>query len=87
MPTRKKESSEQHLVIKPHLQNPVNPVQKAPKTALRSAAAEIVFIIHLTGSSFGEGTAPSGDPSFHQISEHHNGLVKGWNHGAAFIKV
>lgn len=28
-----KESSEQHLVIKTHLQNSVNPVQKAPKTA------------------------------------------------------
>ncbi|CAL8073750.1 unnamed protein product [Prunus armeniaca] len=34
MPIRKmKESSEQHLVIKTHLQNPVNPVQKQPKTA------------------------------------------------------
>lgn len=34
MPIRKmKESSEQHLVIKTHLQNSVNPVQKAPKTA------------------------------------------------------
>ncbi|KAB2625479.1 protein argonaute 10 [Pyrus ussuriensis x Pyrus communis] len=33
MPIRKKESSEQHLMIKPHLQNPVNPVQNAPKTA------------------------------------------------------
>jgi len=27
-----KESSEQHLVIKTHLQNSMNPVQKAPKT-------------------------------------------------------
>ncbi|KAM1386754.1 hypothetical protein PS1_033182 [Malus domestica] len=87
MPTRKKDSSMQHLVIKPQLQNPVNPVQKASKTALLSAATEIVFIIHLTGSSFGEGTAPSGDPSFQLISEHHNGLVNGWNHDAAFIKV
>jgi eukaryotic translation initiation factor 2C len=28
-----KESSEQHLVIKTHLQNSMNPVQKSPKTA------------------------------------------------------
>ncbi|XP_062168998.1 protein argonaute 10-like [Alnus glutinosa] len=34
MPIRQmKESSEQHLVIKTHLQNSMNPVQKAPKTA------------------------------------------------------
>ncbi|KAL6192212.1 hypothetical protein ACLB2K_038597 [Fragaria x ananassa] len=34
MPIRKmKESSEQHLVIKTHIQNSGNPVQKAPKTA------------------------------------------------------
>ncbi|GLT73314.1 hypothetical protein SLA2020_451820 [Shorea laevis] len=34
MPVRQmKESSEQHLVIKTHLQNSMNPVQKAPKTA------------------------------------------------------
>ncbi|KAM1038307.1 hypothetical protein ACFX13_033742 [Malus domestica] len=81
-----KASSKQHLVVKPHLQNPVNPVQKAAKTALRSLATEIVFIIHLTESSFGDGIAPSGHSSFHLISEHHNGLVKGWNHGATFIK-
>ena len=34
MPMRQmKESSEQHLVIKTHLQNSMNPVQKPPKTA------------------------------------------------------
>lgn len=34
MPMRQmKESSEQHLVIKTHLQNSMNPVQKHPKTA------------------------------------------------------
>ncbi|KAJ9700462.1 hypothetical protein PVL29_005989 [Vitis rotundifolia] len=34
MPMRQmKESSEQHLVIKTHLQNSMNPVQKTPKTA------------------------------------------------------
>ncbi|GMY27304.1 protein argonaute 10 [Fagus crenata] len=34
MPIRQmKESSEQHLVIKTHLQNSMNPVQKSPKTA------------------------------------------------------
>lgn len=46
-----------------------------------------LFIIFLTKSSFGEGTAPLGDPSFHLISEHHNGLVRGWSRGADFIKV
>ncbi|KAJ1402560.1 Ribonuclease H-like superfamily [Sesbania bispinosa] len=34
MPVRQmKESSEQHLVIKPHLQNPMNPAKKAPKAS------------------------------------------------------
>ncbi|CAJ1977147.1 unnamed protein product [Sphenostylis stenocarpa] len=34
MPVRQmKESSEQHLVIKPHLQNPMNPVKKTTKAA------------------------------------------------------
>ncbi|XP_061373942.1 protein argonaute 10-like isoform X2 [Gastrolobium bilobum] len=34
MPVRQmKESSEQHLVIKTHLQNPMNPAKKAPKAA------------------------------------------------------
>lgn len=40
----------------------------------------------LTKSVFCKGIAPLGDPSFHLILEHHNGLVMAWSLGVDFTR-